>query len=143
MTAIPEPRPPSQYAYYNGIALLNFLPGQLYVVDTISPKSEGYVRLSIPGRPMTASTLVREADVDIVTSDLFDYWTRSSNEASLAQHARVSTDRDLVDLVNYLEYGRTSGERAAREDRAQEEVWANKLRELILWAQKHGRTFSK
>jgi hypothetical protein len=52
---------------------------------------------------------------------------------------REQTDtRDLHDLLAWLEYGRTTGHRAARCTEAQELHWANLLRNLL--AQKEERT---
>lgn len=45
---------------------------------------------------------------------------------------RERTDkRDLQSLLDWLEYGRTSGFRAARQSKAQEEYWADLLRQKL------------
>ncbi len=65
-------------------------------------------------------------------------------DAVMMRQKQETTDtRDLDQLADWLEYGKTSGYIAARCSKAQEEYWAIQLRELIhrhrtLLAEVHG-----
>jgi hypothetical protein len=48
-----------------------------------------------------------------------------------AQQRALTNTRNLAELLCWLEYGRTSGYRAARCEQAQEHHWADLLRAIL------------
>ena len=56
---------------------------------------------------------------------------RAADEAAARHEAEMRDRRDLQPLVDWLEYGRTSGYRAARCSEAQELHWAGLLKKLL------------
>ena len=55
----------------------------------------------------------------------------SERKKETAHERAVTNTRDLDELLAWLEYGRTSGHKAARCDEAQEHHWADLLRVLM------------
>ena len=58
-------------------------------------------------------------------------WCRLKGQVDRACEPAATDTRNLDELLSWLEYGRTSGYRAARCSEAQEHHWADLLRALL------------